>query len=160
MNSTAKVLVPDQEWIIQDNQKKIGSISKSKFGYVVMQNGKSVGFENLSEIKAKFGIAIFEESINKVRRDTSVDKPYLIYEFPCRTQPYNPVYSVKNRLPLYSKNPKSKSQYCAGYYAIQFGKGWGKAFCPKLITIQRYPYHGPFKTMNEVKTLLHTLNKA
>jgi hypothetical protein len=49
--------------------------------------------------------------------------------------------------------------YCAGYYVIQFRKGWVKSFCPKLITLERYPYKGPFKTEEEMKTTLSQLSK-
>ena len=48
------------------------------------------------------------------------------------------MYDVKRKLPLFTKSKKSKSLYCAGYYIIQFEKGWVKSFCPKLITIERY----------------------
>lgn len=159
MTTNAKILIPDREWIIRDDHEKVGSISKSKSGYLVMRNGKSVGFKDLADIKTKFGIAIFEESINKVRRDPENDKSFSIYDFPCRTQPYNPVYSVKKQLPLYSKNHKSSSRYCAGYYVIKYDKGWIKSFCPKLITLDRHLYQGPFRTLNEAKDLLNTLNK-
>ena len=158
MNSTAKVLVPDKEWLVTDNQEKIGSISKVKKGYVFLHKGKEVpGFANLSEVKSKFGIAVFEESFNRVKRED--DKNPVIYDFPCSSKPYNPVYSVKKKLPLYAKSSKSKSQYCAGYYVIKFRKGWLKSFCPKLITLERYPYHGPFKTEVEMKSELNLLNK-
>jgi hypothetical protein len=158
MNSTAKVLVPNKEWLVTDNQEKIGSISKVKKGYVFLHKGQEVsGFANLNEVKNKFGIAVFEESFNRVKRED--DKNPVIYDFPCSSKPYNPVYSVKKKLPLYAKSSKSKSQYCAGYYVIKFRKGWLKSFCPKLITLERYPYHGPFKTESEMKSELNLLNK-
>ena len=56
------------------------------------------------------------------------------------------MYDVKSKLPLFTKSEKSKSLYCAGYYTIRFEKGWVKSFCPKLITVERYEYRGPFKT--------------
>ena len=69
------------------------------------------------------------------------------------------MYSVRQKLPLYAKSAKSKSQYCAGYYVIKFRKGWVKSYCPKLITLERYPYHGPFKTETEMKSVLNNVNK-
>ena len=80
MNSTAKILVPNKEWLITDDQEKIGSISKNKKGYTFLRNGKSVEFKDLTEIKNQFGIALFEESIKK-HKDSS-DKNYSIYDFP------------------------------------------------------------------------------
>jgi hypothetical protein len=156
MNSTAKVLVPDREWLVTDNNKKIGAISKNKKGYVFYHKGKTVGFKNINDIKTQLGIALFEEGIKKTKND-STDKNYNIYDYPCSSKPYEPVYSVKEKLPLYAKSLKSKSRYCAGHYIIKFRKGWVKSFCPKLITLQRYPYHGPFKTEMEIKTLLNNI---
>jgi hypothetical protein len=158
MNSTAKILVPNKEWLIKTNNIKIGSISKSKKGYVFLKQGKAVNFKNLSEINAQFGVALFEESIKKHKAE-STTKTYLIYDFPCGSRPYDPVYNIKQKLPLYAKSSKSKSLFCAGYYVIKFHKGWRKAFCPKLITLERYPYKGPFKTEDEMKSQLTKVNK-
>lgn len=159
MNSTAKVLIPNKEWLVKDGPKKIGSISKVKKGYAFLKNGKQISFKDLSEIKAQFGIEVFEESIKRLKKDTTEPKSYNIYDYPCSSKPYEPVYSVKQKLPLYAKSQKSKSQYCAGYYVIKFRKGWVKSFCPKLITLERYPYHGPFKSESEMKSMLNTVNK-
>jgi hypothetical protein len=70
------------------------------------------------------------------------------------------MYNVKKKLPLFAKSDKSKSQYCAGYYVIKFRKGWVKSFCPKLITLERYPFQGPFKTESEMKSTLNIVNKS
>jgi hypothetical protein len=59
---------------------------------------------------------------------------------------------------LFTKSNKSKSLYCAGYYIIGFDKGWVKSFCPKLITIERYQFKGPFKTDLEMRQALSIEN--
>jgi hypothetical protein len=159
MNSTAKVLVPNKEWLVTDNNQKIGAISKSKKGYVFHRNGKEVGFKNLADVKAQLGIVLFEEGMKRTTGDPE-SKGYTIYDYPCSSKPYEPVYSVKEKLPLYAKSAKSKSRYCAGFYIIKFRKGWVKSYCPKLITLQRYPYYGPFKTEIEMKSMLNTVNKS
>jgi hypothetical protein len=160
MNSTAKVLVPNKEWLVQDGSRKIGSISKAKKGYVFLKNGKQVSFDDLAEVNAQFGIALFEEKVKKLKTEQKENKVYAIYDFPCSSKPYDPVYNVRKKLPLFAKSDKSKSQYCAGYYVIKFRKGWVKSFCPKLITLERYPFQGPFKTESEMKTVLNTVNKS
>jgi hypothetical protein len=156
--NTAKVLIPNKEWVVTENQRKIGAITKDKKGYHFIHKGKAVGFKTLSELKTQLGIELFEESVRKKTQDAG-DKNYVIYDFPCSYKPYDPVYSVKERLPLFAKSPKSKSQYCAGYYIIYRKKGWATSFCPKLITLQRYPYYGPFKTENEMKVKLSIVSK-
>ena len=60
---------------------------------------------------------------------------------------------------LAEKSSDSKSLYCAGYYCIKFEKGWVKSFCPKKITLERYPYKGPFKTEIEMKQVLANVSK-
>lgn len=157
MNSTTKILVPNKEWLVTEENKKIGSISKGKKGYTFLRNGRSLDFKDLNDLKKQLGIALFEESIK--RHKDQQDKSYSIYDFPCRSKPYEPVYSVKKKLPLFAKSPKSKSQYCAGYYIILRRKGWATSFCPKLITLERYPYYGPFKTEADMKAQLNKVDK-
>lgn len=158
MNSTAKILVPNKEWLIKKNNLKIGTVAKSKKGYVFLRNGQSIGFKDLAEVNSQFGVALFEESIKKHKSEQP--KNFSVYDFPCGGRPYDPVYNIKQKLPLYSKSTKSKSLFCAGYYIIQFNKGWRKAFCPKLITLERYPYQGPFKSEDEMKFALSQANKT
>lgn len=157
--SVAKVLIPDQEWLITDQKEKIGSIAKNKKGYLFLHKGQKVNIQDINEIKNQFGIAVFEESMKNTAKKKSTPTTYSIYDYPCRSEPYDPVYSVKQKLPLFAKSVKSKSQYCAGHYIIKFRKGWAKSFCPKLITLERYPYYGPFKTEDEMKSILNKVNK-
>lgn len=160
MSSTAKVLIPEKEWLIKNGPEKIGSIAKVKKGYVVMHHGKSVPFKDLAEVKAAVGIALFEESIKKVKKEIDRSTEHFIYDYPCKTKPYEPLFNVQKRLPLYTKRLKSKSQHCAGHYIIKFRKGWVKSFCPKLITLERYPYQGPWKTEEESRIALKKANQS
>jgi len=159
MNSTAKVLVPNQEWLIKDGGIKIGGVSKDKKGYAFYKKGTKIPFKTLTEINSAFGIALSEENVKKIKEEAAENKNYAIYDYPCSSKPYGPVYDVKKKLPLFAKSDKSKSQYCAGYYVIKFRKGWVKSFCPKLITLDRYPFHGPFANESEMKTMLNSVNK-
>ena len=70
------------------------------------------------------------------------------------------MFNVQKQLPVYTKTPKSKSQFCAGYYIICFEKGWRKAYCPKIITLQRYRYKGPIKTKTEMVAQLNEALKV
>lgn len=156
MNFT-KTLVPNKEWIIKTEDYKLGSISKSKKGYSLLKKGKVIKFKSLKEINDILGLSIEENKNQKI--SISSHNVNQIYDYPCSNKPFNPVYNIKLKLPLFSKSLKSKSQYCAGYYIIQFRKGWVKSFCPKLITLERYPYYGPYKTEIEMKDQLNKVNK-
>jgi hypothetical protein len=160
MSSTAKILIPEKEWLIRNGSEKIGSISKVKKGYLVLRNGNAVTFKDLAEIKSAIGIAMFEESINKVKKEIDRTTEHSIYDFPCKSKPYEPLFNVQKKLPLYTKRLKSKSQHCAGHYIIKFRKGWVKSFCPKLITLERYPYQGPWKTEEESRIALKKANQS
>ena len=157
MTAEAKVLVPNKEWLVKTEAGKVGGIAKNKKGYLFYQKGKTLAFRNLDEINSTLGVAISEDNTKKFKPNQQETQS--IYDYPCSSKPYQPVYNVKKKLPLFAKSDKSKSQYCAGYYTIKFRKGWVKSFCPKLITLDRYPFHGPFKSEQDMKTQLNTINK-
>lgn len=157
MNIISKTLVPNKEWILKNNESKIGSISKSKKGFSFYKKGQKVSFKNIKEIQDHFGIALNNE--NAFNKENNQQSKYEIYNFPCSSKPFDAVYDLKKKLPLFSKSSKSKSRFCAGYYLVKFRKGWVKGFCPKLITLERYKYFGPYKTEQDLKLKLNNINK-
>lgn len=152
----SKTLIPNKEWILKNNEEKIGSIIKSKKGYSFYKKGLSLPLKNIKDVKENFGVELTNDVKNKSVQEI---ENYSIYDYPCKSKPYSPIYNLKKRLPLFVKSSKSKSQYCAGYYVIKFRNNWVKSLCPKLITLERYPYYGPYKTEQEVKIVLNTVNK-
>lgn len=158
MKINSKILIPNKEWIIKTEDYKLGSISRLKKGFNFLKKGQKIFIKSIDEIQNYFGIEI-DESLLKTSNITYNLNQNTIYEFPCSSKPYEPIFNVKKKLPLFTKSSKSKSKYCAGYYVIKFRKGWVKSFCPKLITLERYPYYGPYKTEQEMKSILYTLNK-
>jgi hypothetical protein len=150
---STKTLIPNKEWIIEGAEGKIGSVAKIKKGYAFLHKGKQYNFKNLNEL----GI-VLPEKITKSQIEIQ-PQPYKIYDYPCNAKPYGSVFNIQKKLPIFAKSNKSKSQFCAGYYIIKFRKGWVKSFCPKLITLERYQYHGPYKTEKEMKLVLSNLNK-
>lgn len=159
MSAVAKVLVPNKVWIVEDGGKKLGTLNKEKKGFSFYRKGQKIDIQNKSEIRDTFGISVTEEIEKNVKVHKSVDLTHNVYEFPCGSRPHNPVYNIKKKLPIYAKSNKSKSLYCAGYYVIKFRKGWVKSFCPKMITLERYAFKGPFKTEDEMKQVLVLMSK-
>lgn len=152
---TTKEVIPNKEWIITEENKKIGSLLKIKKGYEFWHKGQHIEVKNLDELKNNFGMEInFNHKLSKSEKDKNI-----IYGYPCSSTPYQSVYNVKKKLPIFIKSLKSKSYFCAGYFAVKFKKGWVKSFCPKLITLERYPYQGPFKNEDELKHQIKILNK-
>ena len=62
-------------------------------------------------------------------------------------------------VPLYTKTPESDIFYAAGWYAINFEKGWKHGHGPKYSTLTKYGYKGPFKTEIKCRQVLRQLNK-
>ena len=157
MTTIAKVLVPNKFWILENDGEKFATLSKEKKGYSILCKGQKIDVHDLTEIKERFGINITEDAIKKEKQPKLLDTD--IYNFPVNGKAHSPLWNVQKRLPIYAKSSKSKSLYCAGYYVIKFRKGWVKSFCPKLITLERYPYRGPFKTELEMRTILNSVSK-
>lgn len=58
----------------------------------------------------------------------------------------------RDNLPCFTKTVTSKVFFAAGYYGINFDNGgWMEAFCPKLSTLRKYQYAGPFKTLTDAQ---------
>ena len=155
MTTIAKPLIPNKSWLLERDGRKVGTLNKERSSYSILKNGNKIAVGTVKDVKEKLGIVFFDV-VKSVKSET---KEYAVYDFPCGSKPFGSVYDIRKRLPIYAKSTKSKSQYCAGYYVIKFRKGWVKSFCPKLITLDRYPFHGPFKTEVEMKQMLTTLSK-
>jgi len=155
MTTIAKPLIPNKSWLLETDGLKIGTLNKERSSYSILKNGQKISIGTVKDVKEKLGI-----TFNEKQKSEKVSNPEnSVYDFPCGSKPFGSVYNIRKKLPIYAKSTKSKSQYCAGYYVIKFRKGWVKSFCPKLITLERYPLHGPFKTEMEMKQILSTLSK-
>jgi len=149
MTKIAKVLIPNKSWLLENDGEKFATLNRDKKGYSILCRGQEVKVHDLKEIKERFGITISEEALKKEKEKQIKSLPSEIYGFPVNGRAYEPLWNVQQRLPIYTKSSKSKSLYCAGYYIVKFRKGWVKGFCPKLITLERNPFQGPFKTKEE-----------
>ena len=137
---TAKPVIKNKYWILQENDLKIGTVEKNKQGFLVRTKDTAEEFKTLKTIKNKTNI-VFDNPAEKQKVfDNQVNG------FPTDSKPYNAVYNVKERLPMFTKKNKSKSWYAAGYYQVTINGKTEIMFCPKLILLQRYDYFGPVKT--------------
>lgn len=149
----AKPIVDGKFWIVEDDGSKIGvlKINEQK-KYIFSSKDTIATFDSKRKLFEAFGKNFFTKS-SQTKEDI-LPKEKNVYGYPTSAVPCNPLFDVKQRLPLFTKSNKSKSIYCAGYYIIKFDKGWVKSFCPKLITIERYDFKGPYKTELEMKQSL------
>jgi hypothetical protein len=150
----AKEIVKDKFWIVEDEGVRIGTLSMAEERFMFSSANGTRFFDNEKQLKKTFGSNMewLEQNITEINPNKEV------HGFPTSTSPFNAMFDVKRKLPLFTKSEKSKSLYCAGYYIVHFEKGWVKSFCPKLITVERYETQGPFKTDIEMKQALSKAN--
>jgi len=148
----AKEILKNKFWIVTDDGENVGTISYDNDHYIVNKSGNFKVCKNKSSITNQLGKMTWPDL--SIKETTQ----YHVHEFPTNCEPFNSMFDIKKKLPLFTKSEKSKSVYCAGYYIIKFNKGWVKSFCPKLITIERYHHKGPFKTDFEMRSQLSKEN--
>jgi len=57
-----------------------------------------------------------------------------------------------DNLPCFTKSATSTVYFAAGYYGINFTNGgWMESHCPKLSTLHKYEFIGPFKTQTDMQ---------
>ena len=147
MTIKVKSILKDKFWIVQNNQENIGTLSLCDDKYMFSNSSETCFFDDERQIKSRFGVdIIWSDNEAEIKSND-----HNVHNYPTSVTPYNTMFDVKRKLPLFTKSDKSKSVYCAGYYIIRFDKGWVKSFCPKMITVERYEYKGPFKTELEMR---------
>ena len=142
----AKTVVPNQFWILKDGENKIGNIEAADDGFSVKIGDHTQRYKNINVIKQKIAIAF--EPVAKRPAAVSLNSAH---GYPTAGQAFNAIYDVKHQVPLWTQEPKSKSWYAAGWFQIKQGRSWTTEFCPKLITLQRYAYRGPFYTEEQCR---------
>ena len=162
MTINAKTLVKDRFWILEEDGQKLGTLQKKDGnGWIFLSKADSREvFHTPESLRERFGIDVLTPApIEEIKTEEIITDEFEVHGYPVSQQPYNPMFDVQKQLPIYSKTPKSKSLFCAGYYIICFEKGWRKAYCPKLITLQRYPYRGPIRSKIEMQQVLNNAIK-
>lgn len=144
MKITAKC-VSENFWIMQSNGRKVGNIQVEPSGVTVQQGTQVEHFDRLEDIARKYPV----EFVRYVNEHPQVTEEVLGY--PTRGMAHNPEWDVQHHLPLYTSESDSRSKRCAGYYMVNKNEqGWKTMWCPKLITLRRNPYEGPFQTKEDL----------
>jgi hypothetical protein len=148
----AKPIVDGKFWIVEQDGEKIATLHKKENNkFILSSSNGEVMFNKTDDLTKQFGKGFF---LTNTKIKVTADETHECHSYPTMCKPYNAMYDVRRKLPLFTKSNASKSLYCAGYYIIKFDKGWVKSFCPKAITLERNPYKGPFKTEFEMKQVL------
>lgn len=151
----AKPVVKNKFWIVEDHGTKVGTIQAiDEGGFAYVHDDEREVFPSIKLLSKQYNI----EFVKAERTKKSVVDSHEVYGFPTNTKPHNEVLDVQRYLPIYTKSAKSKSFFCAGYYIIKFSNTWVRAYCPKLITLNRYEYEGPFKTQERMLAAMKEAN--
>ena len=140
MNDTiAKPIVNGKFWVIKQNNQKIGSVEKDNQGYFVTTNKGNARFKTIKSLRDVTKI-LFEDEVERIQYPENQ-----VNNFPTDCKPYNGVWDINQRLPIYTQERKSKSWYAAGYYMVSINRKTKVMYCPKLIILDRYGYVGPVR---------------
>jgi len=137
----ATPVVKNKFWVVEDGGNRIATIQAREDGtFVYVHADDREVFPSIKQLAEKYNI--------QVVRSPSVAKTtagaWEVHGFPVDCRPHNVLYNVPRRLPVYTRSAKSRSYHCAGHYLIQLNDVWESHYCPKLITVNRYPTQGPF----------------
>lgn len=150
----AKPIIKNKFWIVERDGEKIATIQAVDQGGVVFVNQEQrQPYASVRSMKNKLNIVFNKPEKSQTQLANEV------YGFTTSSKAYNCLYDVNKRLPVYTKNSKSKSFFCAGHYAIKFNNTWTKAYCPKLITLQRYEFLGPYHTKEQLDQALENCDE-
>jgi len=154
----AKPVIKNKFWIVEDDKgDQIATIQKVSNGtknVVLVTEEKRTPFPSIKVLGEKHNIKISRTVAAAVAEPANS-----VYGYTTDSEPFNVVYDVPRGLPLYTKLEASKSFFCAGYYIINFSGAWVKNFCPKLLTLDRNDFRGPFHTETEMKLKLEEMRK-
>jgi hypothetical protein len=149
----ARPVVKNKFWIVESAGQKIATIQAVEDGgFVYVQEDERERFPTIKTLSKKYNIEFAHVERSSARAGNEV------YGYPCSGNPQNQVFDVQRKLPIYTKTVKSKSFFCAGYYIIKFSNQWVRTYSPKLITLNRYDFQGPFATVDEQQIALEAAN--
>jgi hypothetical protein len=168
MSYSLKTIVDKKFWIIESDGQKCGTLRQiANEQYEVSYKNGKFQVTDKNKLQEEFGIDV-ETNVYKVSNrvvETEVtrntDERHVddVHGYPSASKSFNVVYDVRKKLPLYSKNEKSQSMHCAGYYVVKYENGWTRSFCPKLVTLDKYEFIGPFKMKDDMLTMLRKKSK-
>ena len=155
IDTIAKPVVKDKFWIVEQYGSKVATIQAidEDGGYAYVHDNQREIFPSIKLLSKKYNI-VFAKA-DKASKSIEND----IYGFPTSGKPHNALFDLQRYLPIYTKDRKSKSYFSAGYYAVKLNNTWARQFCPKLITLNRYEYCGPFSTLEAAQKEVNERNR-
>lgn len=139
MTYTAHEVIKDKYWIVNTKHGKVGTLRRVDDNQYEFFNQIANTHQTITDLNDLFNL----QSRTQESSSESVVNRFGV-DFPCNFS--TPIeYEHDGNLPLYKKTATGKSVFAAGYYIIKF-KQWLPSYCPKLDTLEKYPYEGPYPT--------------
>lgn len=145
--TVVQTIIENKCWIVTNQGNKIGtvmSVDEVNGGVVFVHDNKRERFGSIASLMSKYNF--------NFKNSDSIKHPeitHTLFGFPCSGIPFNSIIDARRKLPLYTTKQHSKSFLCAGYYYVKYRENWFLEFCPKLITLKRHEYLGPFTNKSE-----------
>lgn len=150
----AKSIVKNKFWIVEENGSQIATIQATNNGVVFVNANKREKFNNIKMLTKQYNINFLKN------KNTTNNPALLVYDYPSDVTPYNKLYDLKSKLPLYTKNNNSKCYYCAGYYLVNVNNNWRVEFCPKRVVLIRQKYIGPFSSSDIANNFIEKVKSS
>jgi hypothetical protein len=154
--------ISDVAWLVHQGSERLGILSQGEQERFTYITGKDmITLQGEAAVRKHFGnVTLFEEKISEPmqRPDGVYVHGHLIdYPEPFVIEPGHTDYNPD--VPLFSKNAGSNIYYAAGFYVINFSKGWKWANSPKWSTLTDYGFEGPFRSEIDAKHRMKQLNR-
>lgn len=146
MTTKALPIVKNKYWIVEQDGRKIATVQASDDGVVLVEGENRRKYPSIRVLGTEHNIRFVRSSASTRDSDS-----HTVYDYPTAEHPYNAVYDLRSRLPLYTTTAKSRSYYAAGYYAVEYNSQYIIEFCPKKIILQRNKFAGPFKSKTQAQ---------
>jgi hypothetical protein len=145
MTIVAKPVIAKRYWILKQNDQKVGALEADNGEYVMRIDNQVRRFKTIPMVRRSVDIEF--DTVEK----TTPSKPQQVYGYDTKCRTFNAMWNLKYKLPLFTKEKKSKSWYAAGWYRVKQHRTWKIVQNPKLILLERYQYQGPFHTQEQAQ---------
>ena len=152
----ARPVVKNKYWIVENNGDKIGTVQAVEDGgYVYVQEHNRNKYPTIKTLGQSHNIKFESYTIPEKKPPSSHKTNNKILDgFPTDVTPQNAMREVRLGVSVYTKTKKSKSYFCAGYFAVKEKTEWLVEFCPKLITVNRHTFLGPYTSESEAQNAI------
>ena len=107
----AKPIINGKFWVIEQNGDMIGTLQKQDNDKFILSNTYGeIKFDKQEELESTFGSVFFLPENNL---SINLHNDLECHGYPTKSKPFNSIYDVKRKLPMFTKDQKSKCYYCA-----------------------------------------------